>query len=48
MPIGRSDGKTVVIFADGHIETQLPSALDDMRLWVDVATDKDFKYDFQP
>jgi prepilin-type processing-associated H-X9-DG protein len=40
IPIGRSDGKTAVLFADGHVENVLPSYLEDMSLWIDAATTK--------
>ena len=44
VPIGRHNGKTVVAYPDGHAETDSPGSLADMRKWVDVATERNFKF----
>ncbi|MHC4908170.1 MAG: H-X9-DG-CTERM domain-containing protein [Planctomycetota bacterium] len=43
--MGRSDAGSNCLFADGHVETRLPSSLIDMRLWIDNADSRRFKFD---
>ncbi|MHC5114619.1 MAG: type II secretion system protein [Planctomycetota bacterium] len=45
VPIGRTDGKASVLFADGHAEARYTASLDDMRLWIDAADRRDFRFD---
>ncbi|MHC5114617.1 MAG: hypothetical protein ACYTGP_09340 [Planctomycetota bacterium] len=46
IPIGRSDGKASVLFADGHAESRYTSTLADMQLWTDGANRRDFEFDW--
>ena len=34
-----------MLFVDGHVETRLPASLTDMRLWIDAADRKDFRFE---
>lgn len=46
VPIGRYNGLVPILRADGSIETNLPFALFDQRIWIDVARTRDFSHTF--
>ncbi|HZZ43304.1 MAG TPA: type II secretion system protein [Tepidisphaeraceae bacterium] len=46
VPQGWYSNRIMVSFFDGHVESMLPSQLDDMRLWANYATAPDYDYAF--
>ncbi|MCP3902583.1 MAG: hypothetical protein GY715_03020, partial [Planctomycetes bacterium] len=45
IPIGRSNAKASVLFADGHADDRFTSTLTDMRHWADAADGRNFMFD---
>jgi prepilin-type N-terminal cleavage/methylation domain-containing protein len=45
-PVGRYNGVVPILRADLSIETNLPGALVDQRLWIDAAQTRDFRHTF--